>query len=240
MRTVYIVQHVEPEGPGRIAEALDAHGVPYHRIAVFEGQEVPTALPDAAAIVSMGGPMGVGDASHLAWMRREMELMRWALQHGTPVLGVCLGSQLLAAAAGASVHPGDGLEVGWHRVQCTAEAAGDPLFGRLPPSFDAFHWHGDVFDLPPGAVGLARSARTAHQAFRLGESAWGILFHLEVDEASVATMLDTFADDVVAAGERAADIAQAAPAKVAAMAPLANIVFGAFAVLAARRLDGRE
>jgi GMP synthase (glutamine-hydrolysing) len=120
-----------------------------------------------------------------------MALVRATVAADAPTLGICLGSQLLAAAHGAEVRRSGRMELGFHDVTLTDHATGDPLFAAAPRTFAPMHWHGDVFDLPRGAIALASSAMTAHQAFRLGARAWGLLFHLEVDEAWLeATQID--------------------------------------------------
>jgi GMP synthase (glutamine-hydrolysing) len=108
---------------------------------------------------------------------------------GMPVLGICLGSQLLAKAAGARVYPNAVKEIGWYSLELTADAADDPLFARCPPNPTVFQWHGDTFELPPGATHLAQSAACRHQAFRIGQAAWGLQFHLEVTAEMIETWL---------------------------------------------------
>jgi GMP synthase (glutamine-hydrolysing) len=144
------------------------------------------------------------------------------------VLGVCLGSQLLAATLGARVHPGPGKEIGWLPVTRTDASATDPLFRDLPTSFVALHWHGDIFDLPQGAVSLARSALTEHQAFRSGENAYGLLFHLEASEEQTATMARVFADELTEAHVDAGELLAKTPAGVRDTEAAAASVFGAW------------
>jgi len=126
-----------------------------------------------------GGGMNVRDAGRLPWLGGEIELLRDVLQAGVPALGICLGAQLLAAAAGAEVRRGGAPEIGWFEVERGAEGARDPVLGRLPARFLAYEWHSYAFELPAGAVELARSA-VCPQAYRLGDAAWGVQFHPEV------------------------------------------------------------
>jgi GMP synthase (glutamine-hydrolysing) len=128
-----------------------------------------------------------------------------------PVLGICLGAQLLAAALHAPVRPSGSVELGWLPVRHLPGAADDPLVHALPDPFPALHWHGDEMGLPAGAVPLARSEATALQAFRVGDRAYGLLFHLEADEAQVAAMAAAFPHDVAAAGLTASALAAQAP-----------------------------
>ena len=123
--------------------------------------------------------MNVRDADRLPWLTGEVELLRDALAARVPVLGICLGAQLVAAAAGAEVRRSAAPEIGWFEVELSADGARDPVLGALPERFDAYEWHSYTFDLPAGAVELARSA-TCSQAFRLGDAAWAVQFHPEV------------------------------------------------------------
>ena len=127
----------------------------------------------------MGGPMGAYEDDAHPWLADEKRLLREAVEAGHPVWGVCLGAQLLAAALGAHVYPGAEAEVGLLDVELTPAAADDPVFSVLPPTFPALQWHGDTFDLPPGATLLASSPAYANQAFVYGR-AYALQFHLEV------------------------------------------------------------
>jgi GMP synthase (glutamine-hydrolysing) len=198
---------------------------------VFAGEPVPEGVGDAAGVVLMGGPASVYEQDRYPFLRDELRLLEDALRHGTPILGVCLGSQLLAAALGAPVRPGAAPELGWHAVTLEDAAASDRLFTGLPRSFVAFHWHGDVFDLPAGATWLARSEQTLHQAFRYGENAYGLLFHLEVTEELVGAMLRAFPEDVHRAGADPAAVMADARRHLPALRPLAFTVFGRWADL---------
>ncbi len=177
----------------------------------------------------MGGPMGVYEVDRFPYLAREQRLIESALRAEVPVLGICLGSQLLAATLGARVAPGPRKEIGWFDVTRTEGSAGDPLLGRTPPRFRALHWHGDVFELPRDAVSLARSELTLHQAFRWGKRAHGLLFHLEAGHAQVAAMAQEFADELRDAGVDGDALVTETPAAVRDVAPVAESVFGAWA-----------
>jgi GMP synthase-like glutamine amidotransferase len=140
---------------------------------------MPVPLVELDAVAVFGGGMNVRDADRLPWMRAEIELLRDVLQEGVPVIGVCLGAQLLASAAGAEVRRSPSPEIGWFDVARCPEGELDPLFSRLPNRFLAYEWHSYASALPAGSVELARSA-ACPQAFRLGEHAWGVQFHPEV------------------------------------------------------------
>ena len=228
--TVRVLQHVEPEGPGRIGTALERAGYRVETARLHAGDPVPAVTEDVAGLVVMGGPMSVGDTDRHPHLAQEQRLIRECLDSGVPLLGVCLGAQLIAAAAGARVAPGGTFELGWHPVTLTAAAATDPLFADAPSSFTPLHWHGDVFDLPHGAVALASSATTRLQAFRLGRTAYGLLFHLEADHAQVEAMSRAFPDDLARAPRTDAD-RLLDPAAAAAISPLADRVFSRWATL---------
>jgi GMP synthase (glutamine-hydrolysing) len=200
-------------------------------VRVDRGELVPTSLAGARGLLVMGGPMGVYEADGFPHLRDEMRLVERAMADGVPVLGVCLGSQLVAAALGARVVRAPVREIGWREVRLRDAAQDDALWKGIPPRFTPLHWHGDVFDLPAGAVSLASSEATEHQAFRFGARTWGILFHLEMRAADVEAMVATFAADVAAAGIRREDVLGPAPARVGALAPLAARVFGGWAAL---------
>jgi GMP synthase-like glutamine amidotransferase len=178
----------------------------------------------------------VSDAG-FATRRAEVALIEDAVVREIPVLGVCLGAQLLAVAGGAAVYPGGrGLEVGWAPVSLSRGADDDPLLAGLSPSWTVLHWHGDTFDLPPGAVHLASSERYANQAFRLGGNAWGVQFHIEVDRAAVDAFALAFPDEaaIVTGGVTG----PAADAALAALRPLRDLLCGRFAELVAASRTG--
>ncbi len=179
------LRHVECEGPGAYEKFLRAAG---EVCTVRMWQEsVPDHL-DFSAIIVMGGPVGVNDSERVPWITQEIDFLVRAVGAGVPIWGVCLGSQLLAAALGARVYTGEVPEVGVLDVTMTPEAESDGVWADLPPSFEALQWHGDSFDLPSGAVRLASSPAYDNQLFRYGNS-YGIQFHLEADRALAAQWL---------------------------------------------------
>jgi len=180
---------------GLLAERCDADGHELVEWMPGAGDPMPDPLGAFDALVVFGGGMNVRDAERLPWMRAEVELLRDTLQAGVPVLGICLGAQLLARAAHADVRPADEFEIGWLPVELTEAAGADPVIGRLPRSFEAFQWHYYEHAVPAGGVELAHS-RVCTQAFRLGESAWGVQFHPEVTLAQVEKWIDEEGDEL--------------------------------------------
>jgi len=204
MRAVSL-QHVTFEGPGAFATALLTRGVGLDRYLVPQD-----GLPHDAGelLIIMGGPMSVNDPDQ--WIAEETAFIRSALEAGIPVIGVCLGSQLMAKALGATVRPGKALEIGMTPVRLTAEAKQDPVFTTLPDSFDVFEWHGEIFDLPQGCVPLAGSTIAPLQAFRYGTRAYGLLFHLEMESAGIDALCRECASDLTKAQLTAPDVKAAA------------------------------
>jgi GMP synthase (glutamine-hydrolysing) len=230
-KSVVVLQHSAPEGLGIIEPALERAGFGHCYIRTFAGQAVPAELGAAAGLVVLGGPMGVYEQQQHPHLGAELQLIQSALAKGKPILGVCLGSQLLAHALGSAVRPSGRKEIGWHNVTLAPAAHDDPLFRGLPGTFAGFHWHGDVFDLPAGAVHLASSAWTPNQAFRFGQNAYGLLFHMEVTSAAMTGMLQTFAGDVVEAGESADDITRKAAVNLANLQALGAMLFDRWTAL---------
>ena len=178
-----IVQHVAHEGPGAIARTLADRGAEVEVVRIDRGDPLPAA-DGLSGLVVLGGPMGVHD--DLAWLGPERELLGAAVDRGLPVLGVCLGAQQLAAALGAEVTTGPVEEVGPGEVELTSAGRRDPVLGPeytglSGTTVPCVHWHRDTFSLPEGAVHLAATRAFPHQAFRVGERAYGLQFHVEVD-----------------------------------------------------------
>jgi GMP synthase (glutamine-hydrolysing) len=177
---ILVLQHIACEPPGVYEDVLRERGAGLRRVEVDEGEPLPS-WRDFDAVVAMGGPMSATDDEALPWLREEKALIADAVRAGTPYWGVCLGVQLLAASLGARVYQGPSPEVGLLAVELTEEGVADPVFASLPRSFPTLQWHGDTFDLPPGAVRLAGSPPYPNQAFRFGR-AYGVQFHLEVSQ----------------------------------------------------------
>jgi GMP synthase-like glutamine amidotransferase len=173
-----VLQHVACESPGVYEDVLREHGWSALCVELDNGGRLPEA-GEFDALIAMGGPMSANDEASLPWLAAEKRLIARAVRAGVPFWGVCLGAQLLAASLGAPVYGGAELEVGVCGVALTEAAFADPVFGGLPPTLPTLQWHGESFDLPAGAVRLARSDLYRNQAFRVGERAYALQFHLE-------------------------------------------------------------
>jgi GMP synthase (glutamine-hydrolysing) len=181
--TLLAIRHVPWETPHRILDACG--GLEVVDVAPLAGEPLPDHAEASGAVV-MGGPMNADEVERYPGLAAEREWLAEAVRLEMPVLGVCLGAQLLARSLGAEVRPGERPEIGFAPVEIHDPT--DPVVGPLAPSATVLHWHGDVFDLPPGAQPLASSEQTQHQAFRAG-NARGLLFHAEADAALVESWL---------------------------------------------------
>ena len=228
-RDVLILQHAAVEGPGRILQALELVGATPRVVRADLGEPVPRSFEGVTGLVVLGGPMGVYQTELHPHLLDELALIEDGLRRQAPMLGVCLGSQLLAAALGAKVHPSGDKEIGWFEVRLTAAGRRDPAFAGAPDRFRPLHWHGDVFDLPATAVSLASSAATQHQAFRAEGSALGLLFHLEAPAAQVARMSEAFAAELEACSIDPASLTKLGEIASVDLEPVAMTVLGSWA-----------
>lgn len=191
MRVLAIV-HQEDAGPGIFADELSDQGVEIEYWRMPEQEEVPPDLHNYGAVMTFGGAMHIDQHDRHTWLAREKEVLRELIDRGIPLLGACLGAQLLCAAAGGEVTRMREPEIGWVDVEVTDPS--DPLVGPLAPSFSAFEWHSYACQPPAGSVVLASSEQCA-QAFRIGEAAWGIQFHAEVSTADAASWIKDWRSD---------------------------------------------
>lgn len=232
MATCLVVQHGEPERPFALGSALVEAGVDLLVCRTYDGEAVPTDCEGLDGLVVMGGFMSASSDDDFPTRRAELALLADAIHRAVPTLAICLGAQLLAVAAGGRAFAGPaGLDVGWAPVWLTQAAEHDVLVGGAPASFTVLHWHGDTFDLPPGAVHLASGERYANQAFRVGDHAWGLQFHLEVDSDALAAFTTAFAEEAAAAPGGVAALAD--PAPLESVAPTRRFILRRFAELVA-------
>jgi GMP synthase-like glutamine amidotransferase len=190
---VHVLQHVPFEGLGSIAGWLDAQGARVTWTRFFHEAILPP-LGEVDLLIAMGGPMSVNEEVVWPWLRAEKQFVRETITRGVAVLGVCLGAQLIASALGARVRPNPVKEIGWFPIEAIQAARG---CAPLPHTCNVFHWHGETFDLPHGAVRLARSAGCVNQAFQLGRNVVGVQFHLESTPATDRALVHHCAADLV-------------------------------------------
>lgn len=185
MKPVLVLRHVPYEGLGLLADVLRAEHLTYSYLDMYEEPPRHLDVTRLGGLVVLGGPMNADETDKYPYLAHELEWIREAVQRNLPVLGVCLGAQLLAKALGARVYAAPQKEIGWFSVDMTGAAGDDPLLSACQTRETVFQWHGDTFDLPEGAVWLARSEVAPHQAFRFGRCAWGLQFHVELTPAEL-------------------------------------------------------
>ncbi len=188
---VLILKHVEIEGPGLIEVCLKKGKIPYEILALNSSISLPK-LDAFTHLVILGGPMNVYEEDLYPFLKKEDLFIKEALQRGKSILGICLGAQLIAKALGAKVFQAPIKEIGWYKVSLTPSGLKDPIFTNLPQSFMVFQWHEDTFEIPKGAILLATSTSIPHQAFRYGEHAYGLQFHLEVTEEMIHKWMEVY------------------------------------------------
>lgn len=225
MAKIIVMQNHPAESLGAIADALETAALAWQYVRVYDGQPIPTEMRGAGGLVVMGGPQTVYQLDRYPYLRDELRLIEDALRLNKPILGVCLGSQLLAAALGAKVYRGATREIGWYRVTLSAAGQADRLLRGLPPDFVAAHWHSDVFDLPAGAVALAASEKTAVQGFRHGEQAYGLLFHAEMTTEILEALIAEFGEGLKRVGIDGDAILAETPRHLPKLAQLGETIF---------------
>jgi GMP synthase-like glutamine amidotransferase len=188
---VLIIKHVDIEGPGLIEYCLRKQKLSY-RIINLEGGDPLPKLDPLSLVILLGGPMNVYEEDCYPFLKDEDLFIKEAIQRGKFILGICLGAQLIAKALGAKVFKAPVKEIGWYDVSLTKIGSNDPLFSYLPKTFPVFQWHEDTFEIPKGAKLIATSSSVPHQAFRYGDNAYGLQFHLEVTEEMIQEWMRTY------------------------------------------------
>jgi len=186
---IHYLQHVHFEGLGCIQDWINKNQHTLSATQFYRNDNLP-AIDSIDWLIVMGGPMGVDDESEYPWLKEEKIFIRKAIEDGKTVLGICLGAQLIASALGARVYRNSEREIGWFPVQRTCTDRSQPLSAVLQQTFTVFHWHGDTFELPHGAIRLAESPVCKNQAFFYGKNVLGLQFHLEVTQGSIADMVE--------------------------------------------------
>jgi GMP synthase (glutamine-hydrolysing) len=192
---ILIVKHIDIEGPGTLGDFLKEQGEPFSIVELGAGQRLPDDPKAYKAVVVLGGPMNVDEEDRFPFLRPENDFIQKVLKAGVPYLGICLGSQLLAKAAGARVVRSPVKEIGWYQVQLTAEGKKDPLFKGFREDDPIYHWHGDMFQIPSNGHLLARARGCPHQALKVGSNAYGLQFHVEVTDKSIKEWCDEYCEN---------------------------------------------
>lgn len=211
MQPVAIFRHTPTEGPGHFATYLGCKGLPWRLIAIDAGEAVPARPSPYSGLVFMGGPMSVND--ELPWIPPVLDLIRQAVAEDIPVLGHCLGAQLMARALGGEVGPNPVKEIGWGAVRTVASPITQDWFGDIG-DFQAFHWHGETFSIPPGAIRILESDHCANQAFALGNHL-GLQCHVEMTQEMIRTWCEVGAEEIA----QAASPAVQSPERILAETP---------------------
>lgn len=195
---IHYFQHVSFETPGYIQQWAEVNGHNQSFTRFYEGDGLP-AITDIDWLIVMGGPMGVCDTTTYPWLEAEKIFIRSCIDAGKTVVGICLGSQLIAAALGEAVFPNSQKEIGWFDIELTAAGSSCYLFADFPERFSVLHWHGDTFNLPAKALLLAESAACKHQAFLYNNHVLGLQFHFEATHDTLPAMIEHCRHELVKA-----------------------------------------
>ncbi|MDT3700393.1 MAG: type 1 glutamine amidotransferase [Thermincola sp.] len=193
---IHYLQHVPFEAPANIIKWAESHNHSITATRLYMNEQLP-GLKDFDWLVVMGGPMNIYQIEEFPWLTKEKEFIRQAILANHVVLGICLGAQLIADVLGAKVYRNQHKEIGWFPITLTEVAKKSALCWDLPDSFTALHWHGDTFDLPPGALLMATSEACLNQAFLYKDRVLGLQFHLEVDQESLSSLLENCRAELV-------------------------------------------
>jgi len=193
-----VLQHLDIESPALIADVLKVAGHQLTTLHLYRGDTLPTAMAGIDGVIIMGGPGSANDPT--TQMQQELEWVKAAMANGMPMLGVCLGAQVMAKAAGASIIASPVRELGWFPIMRTGEAAHDPLFCSMPDALPVFQWHGETFTITDAMHLVATNPQVPAQAFRLARVQYGLQFHVEVDASVIASWIAYGASERTALG----------------------------------------
>lgn len=226
-KEILILRHFPTEGPGYFARFLDRQGIPHRTIKIDAGEPVPESIADIPGLVLMGGPMSVNDP--LPWIPKELQLIRAAVAADVPVLGHCLGGQLLSKALGGHVHGSRAKEFGWLPVTAVDSPLTSAWLDDLPPHFEVFHWHGETFSIPPGATHILKSRYCRNQAFVIGKSL-GLQCHIEMTPELVRTWARAGVGEIAralpaASVQRPAQMRISLPERAARLNRIADVLY---------------
>jgi GMP synthase (glutamine-hydrolysing) len=193
---LHFLQHVPFEDIAHIQNWADRRSITVSKTALYSGDQFPF-IDDFDVLVVMGGPMNIYQHRQFPWLTPEKLFIEKAISASKPVLGICLGAQLIADVAGAKVYPNKHKEIGFFDIERTTQDGNSDLFKSISENFCAFHWHGETFDLPAGTTALAQSEICKNQAFQLGDRVLGLQFHLESTPASIGKLMRNCGDELI-------------------------------------------
>jgi len=225
MQHILIFRHLANEGPGYFSEFLQRHNVAYRLIAIDKNQPVPDSLDNVAGLVFMGGPMSVNDP--LPWIADELRLIQQAFRQDLPMLGHCLGGQLISKALGGQIGPNPVKEIGWLPVQRAQNSEAQDWLCGLPENFEAFHWHGETFAIPRGATTILSSAHCPNQGFVIGNTL-ALQCHVEMTADMVrdwAQVNDTEIAQPSATIQSAAQMTERLPERIEELHQYADLLY---------------
>jgi len=191
---ILIIKHIDIEGPGTLGDFLKSRQEAFRIVELGAGEALPVDPHTFKAVIVLGGPMNVDEEDRYPFLRPENDFIQKVLKEGIPYLGICLGSQLLAKAAGARVVKSPVKEIGWYHIQLTDEGKKDPLFEGFRPQDPIYQWHGDMFQIPLNGKLLASAQGCPHQALKVGEKAYGLQFHVEVTDKSIKEWCEEYCE----------------------------------------------
>lgn len=189
---ILYIKHIDIEGPETIQPFFEAHGFASETLELYNGDPFPGTLTQIDAVICLGGPMNVYEEDKYPFLRPENHFIQQVLKARIPYLGICLGSQLLAKAAGGKVTRAPAQEIGWSKVRLTDAGRKDPLFAGLKDHLSVYQWHGDTFSIPADGHWLAEGDQCPHQALRVGQNAYGLQFHIEITDKSIREWSDEY------------------------------------------------